>query len=51
MPEERRKNVIRRSDNERRETEEQPESDIYMFDRRVEEERRAGTERRDQDTK
>jgi hypothetical protein len=49
MPEERRNNVKRRSDNERRQIEEQPESDIYMFDRRVEEKRRSGTERRDQD--
>jgi len=49
MHEERRNAVKRRSDGERRITEEQPESDVYVFDRRMEEERRSGTERRDQD--
>lgn len=50
MPEEKRQNEKRRSESERRQIEEHPDSDVYVFDRRLEDEqRRAGDGRREED--
>jgi len=50
MSEERRISEPRRADADRRVFDE-PESNIYVFDRRIEEDRRSESDRRDQDIK